>query len=208
MPGSSLWLVPPPSHPLYQILTELIEKKLPASFPGESLPVFSPHLTLTSEIPPEVYGDRPQEWLDSIAWPDKSQVAVDFEHVKTEDIFFRRCYIKARFEGASGIAALARARGVNDEPVPGPKTEAWLAAWKESFGPHVSLVYGNFTINEEKLAEVSTMVQESQVKLYSSGEEAGGNSPPYAGWQGGVVWLVPTDLSIPDWKPIATKELV
>jgi 2',3'-cyclic-nucleotide 3'-phosphodiesterase len=140
MPGSSLWLVPPPSHPLGQILAKLIEDALPANFPNEAGPSFAPHMTLTSNIPPPTYGNSPQEWLDSIPWPSQQEVKVIFESVKSEDVFFRRCYIKVAFEGVRAIAGLARARGVNGEETIGSATEEWLQDWKVEFGPHVSLI--------------------------------------------------------------------
>lgn len=142
MPGSSLWLTPPPTHPLHAVITKLIETTLPAHFPDESPrpPVFSPHLTLTSGIDPSIYGDQPQKWLDSIPFPAASKVAVRFEGVKTQDFYYRRCYIKCEFEGARDVAAVARARGVEVEDEVGPKTQSWLAEWKEAFGPHVSLM--------------------------------------------------------------------
>lgn len=144
MPGSSLWLVPPPSRPLYKILTTLIDTKLPAQFPSDSNsekpPSFAPHLTLTSNIDPAVYGNDPQKWLDSIAWPSAEAVRVQFEGVETEDVFFRRCYIKAGLDGLREVAGIARARGVNGEETVGEKTEEWLKEWQESFGPHVSLM--------------------------------------------------------------------
>ncbi|AEO64410.1 uncharacterized protein THITE_2126759 [Thermothielavioides terrestris NRRL 8126] len=81
MPGSSLWLVPPPTHPLHDILTTLITRTLPARFPLEtsSSPAvaphfFAPHVTLTSEIAPAQYNDNggPQAWLDSLPFPSSS----------------------------------------------------------------------------------------------------------------------------------------
>lgn len=140
MPGSSLWLVPPPDHPLHGILAELVTKTLPAKFPAEVGPLFSPHMTLTSNIEPSIYGDNPQQWLDSIPWPKGSEVKPQFGVVKTEDVFFRRAYIKLGFDGVRDIAALARARGVEAEEDIGPKTEKWLAEWVAAFGPHVSLI--------------------------------------------------------------------
>lgn len=142
MPGSSLWLTPPPTHPLHAIITKLIETTLPAQFPDTSPrpPTFAPHLTLTSGIDPSIYGDEPQKWLDSIPFPAASKVAVRFERVKSQDVFFRRCYIKCEFDGARDVAAIARARGVEGEDEVGPKTHAWLSEWKEAFGPHVSLM--------------------------------------------------------------------
>ncbi|KAK7739705.1 hypothetical protein SLS53_005674 [Cytospora paraplurivora] len=202
MPGSSLWLTPPPSHPLYAILTRLIETSVPDHFPHEEPrpPIFSPHLTLTSNIDPGVYGDQPRKWLDSITFPSASGVDVKFEKVKTEDVYYRRCYIKCAFDGLRDVAAIARARGVEGEVNVGPKTEAWLAEWKETFGPHVSLLYGDTNIDEGKLKDIEQTVQESGVGL---GEASAGNT----GWKGGVVWLVPTDRDIKDWKPIATRAL-
>lgn len=142
MPGSSLWLTPPPTHPLHGIITELIETTLPAHFPDESPrpPAFSPHLTLTSGIDPSVYGDQPQKWLDSIPFPTASKVAIRFERVKTQDFYYRRCYVKCEFDGAKDVAAIARARGVEGEDGVGPTTKAWLSEWREAFGPHVSLM--------------------------------------------------------------------
>lgn len=140
MPGSSLWLIPPPSHPLHRIISELISKDLPSEFPDITGPPFAPHMTLTSNIPPTVYGDKPQEWLDSIPWPASGDVQVQLKAVLTEDIFFRRCYIKVAFDGVRDVAGLARARGVNGEESIGSKTEQWLDEWNSSFGPHVSLI--------------------------------------------------------------------
>lgn len=140
MPGSSLWLVPPPDHPLNGVLSELIAKTLPNKFPAEVGPPFSPHMTLTSNIDPSIYGDNPQEWLESIPWPASSDVKVRFDVVKTEEVFFRRGYIKLKVDGVKDIVALARARGVEGEQRIGPTTEAWLNEWISAFGPHVSLI--------------------------------------------------------------------
>jgi 2',3'-cyclic-nucleotide 3'-phosphodiesterase len=54
-------------------------------------------------------------------------------------------------------------------------------------------------IDEEKLKEVEKAVKDAGVDLAGDSE--------LGGWTGGVVWLVPTDASIADWKPIATKVL-
>ncbi|KAL2022463.1 hypothetical protein VTK56DRAFT_5292 [Thermocarpiscus australiensis] len=244
MPGSSLWLVPPPSHPLHAALQTLISTTLPARFPREAAgsadvaPHFFPaHLTLTSEVSPERYGDDPQGWLDRLlsdlfddddsakeraahgqghGQGPSSSVKVRFERVVSQDVFFRRCFIRVGFEGVRGIAGLARARGVIGEEVGldgddggfrfGPRTEEWLRTWREEYGPHVSLMYGDVPISDAVLKEVSKVVQEAGVKLPAEAAEAAdGNG--WDGWDGGVVWLVPTDRPIAEWKPIATKEL-
>lgn len=47
---------------------------------------------------------------------------------------------------------------------------------------------------------VRRAVEEAGVKI-GEGEEGA------SGWEGGVVWLVPTDKPIGEWKPIAVREL-
>ncbi|KAI3395070.1 hypothetical protein diail_1827 [Diaporthe ilicicola] len=202
MPGSSLWLTPSPTHPLHAVITKLIETTLPAHFPDESPrpPTFSPHLTLTSGIDPSIYGDQPQKWLDSIPFPPALKTVVRFEHVKSQDVYFRRCYLECDFDGARDVAAIARARGVEGEDDVGPKTRSWLAEWKEAFGPHVSLMYGDVNIDEAKLREIEESVKRSGVVLGNTSHDMGG-------WEGGVVWLVSTEKGIEDWKPIATRTL-
>ncbi|KAK1754207.1 putative 2cyclic-nucleotide 3phosphodiesterase [Echria macrotheca] len=146
MPGSSIWLLPPPTHHLHEKLKTLIAETLPALFPAESTSAtlspdfFVPHVTLTSEISPDLYGSDPQGWLDSIPWPAADEVCVRFEELRSQDVFVRRCYIGVGFDGVKDIAALARARGVLGEETPADKTAAWLKSWQDAFGPHVSLM--------------------------------------------------------------------
>ena len=143
MPGSSLWLVPPPTHPLHAILTTLITSSLPPILlpsPDSRPVIFPPHLTLTSEVLPSTYAPDPQAWLDSLSFPKDARVL--FTGLRTEDVFFRRCYLRAEFAGVRGLAAAARANGVEGEGAAGgagERTAAWLESWRTGFGPHVSL---------------------------------------------------------------------
>jgi len=164
MPGSSLWLLPPPTHPLHTRLNSLITSLLPTYFPQESssspdvVPhYFAAHVTLTSNIPPSLYGSDPQGWLERAFAIKATELAkevyprVRFEKVDTQDVFFRRCFIRVGFEGVRNLAGLARAVGVHDEGDSverngegevkfGGETEKWLGEWREAFGPHVSLM--------------------------------------------------------------------
>jgi 2',3'-cyclic-nucleotide 3'-phosphodiesterase len=65
----------------------------------------------------------------------------------------------------------------------------------------VSLGSGATPISETQLQLVKKVVTEAGVDL--GGSEDG----KHGGWRGGTVWLVPTDKSIEDWKPIATRQL-
>ncbi len=59
-------------------------------------------------------------------------------------------------------------------------------------------------MDEEKLEKVVKAVEEAGVKFALEGSEDDGAG---RGWDGGVIWLVPTDRPIPEWKPIATRTL-
>ncbi|KAH7021027.1 2',3'-cyclic-nucleotide 3'-phosphodiesterase [Microdochium trichocladiopsis] len=247
MPGSSLWLIPPESHPLHGTITSLIASVLPSNFPteaggdgGTSPVLFAPHMTLTSEILPSTYGgdsgpsekereeekQRAQEWLDTLPLPPASHVRVRLESVDTQDIFFRRCFIRVGYDGVKEIVGVAREHGVVRGGVGGGSTassgqdthgqpgtisqttEEWLAWWKEAYGPHVSLIYGSTPITDEKLSQISKTVEEAGVKLGASAATlTDSTTEEGAGWEGGMVWLVPTDRPIAEWKPIATRLL-
>lgn len=63
---------------------------------------------------------------------------------------------------------------------------------------------GDTPIDENTMREVEEAVEETGIAL-AAGESSGPQS--MVGWEGGVVWLVPTDKSIAEWKPIATRTL-
>lgn len=133
MPGSSLWLLPPDTHPLNYVLTSLIERT--ASHFGSS-DLFIPHLTLTSEIYPSTYGSEPQKWLDGLNLPACDDVKVDFEKLSGEDVYFRKLYIKCH--KTTGLKALAK---VCRKQVAGHEDEETAGKWvDEKFNPHVSLL--------------------------------------------------------------------
>lgn len=56
-------------------------------------------------------------------------------------------------------------------------------------------------IDDTKLDEVEKAVHEAGIALKESAVKG------LAGWEGGVVWLVSTEKSISEWKPIATRTL-
>lgn len=61
-------------------------------------------------------------------------------------------------------------------------------------------------IDEAKLKGIDKAVRDAGITFAGpSGSEVGGVG--MGGWEGGVVWLVPTDKDIVAWKPIATRAL-
>lgn len=133
MPGSSLWLLPPETHPLNEILTSLIKRT--ASHFGSS-DLFIPHVTLTSEILPSTYGAEPQRWLESLDLPPGNDVQVQFERLNSEDVYFRKLYLQC--QKAIGLKTLAK---VCRKQVVNHKDEERAGRWADKiYNPHVSLL--------------------------------------------------------------------
>lgn len=133
MPGSSLWLLPPIDHPLNDLLPTLIDR---TSSHFNSPHRFLPHVTLTSDISPSLYSQDAQAWLDSIQLPSKHDVSVQFEALASEDVFFRKLYIKCeKNDGIKQLGKICRSlvKGVEDDEV--------AHVWAEtSYTPHLSLL--------------------------------------------------------------------
>lgn len=134
MPGSSLWLLPPEAHPLNEVLVSLIKRT--ASRFG-SYDLFIPHITLTSDlVSPSSYGPEPQQWLDSLDLPAGGDVQVEFDRLDSEDVYFRKLYIKCKKTGGlKALATVCRQQVANHE---GQETARKWA--EETYNPHVSLL--------------------------------------------------------------------
>jgi len=192
MPGSSLWLLPPQSHPLNSKLPTLIDR---TSSHFGSAHRFLPHITLTSEISASAHSPDPQAWLDALEIPLNDTIAVKFHHLASEDVFFRKLYVKCeKGEGLRKLAALSRREVEGFEEEVAAK---WAA---ETYNPHLSLLYhDNLPVNARGLDEVEKLAQ-------SVGVDVTGQSDS-GGWTGGRLVLVPTDKPVDQWIPIAERKL-
>jgi 2',3'-cyclic-nucleotide 3'-phosphodiesterase len=134
MPGSSLWLLPPESHPMNQKLVSLIKRT--ASHFG-STDLFIPHVTLTSDlVEPSSYGSEPQRWIESLELPAGEDVKIEFEKLNSEDVYFRKVYIKCqKTDGLKALATVCRKQVTNHED--GETARRWA---EETYNPHVSLL--------------------------------------------------------------------
>lgn len=134
MPGSSLWLLPPESHPVNDKLVSLIKRT--ASHFG-STDLFIPHITLTSDlVEPSSYGTEPQKWIESLDLPAGADVRVAFEKLNSEDVYFRKLYVKCQKNaGLKALATICRRQIANYED------EEIARKWAEdTYNPHVSLL--------------------------------------------------------------------
>lgn len=134
MPGSSLWLLPPETHPLNEVLTALI-KQTASSFGSSDL--FVPHVTLTSDlVSPLTYASGPQNWLDSLDLPAASDVKVEFDKLDSENVYFRKLYVKCKkTTGLKDLATVCRKQVADHE------SETTARKWADdTYNPHVSLL--------------------------------------------------------------------
>ncbi|KAJ8109043.1 hypothetical protein OPT61_g7743 [Boeremia exigua] len=194
MPGSSLWLLPPEAHPVNERLVSLIKRT--ASHFG-SLDLFIPHITLTSDlVPASSYGSEPQQWLESLQLPTGGDVRVEFEKLDSEDVYFRKLYIKCKkTTGLKDLAAVCRKQVANHGD------EETARKWsEETYNPHVSLLYHDCPqVDAEGLGETSNLAQEEGIDLAERNEGLT--------WTGGRVVLVATDKPTSEWKPIAQRAI-
>ena len=133
MPGSSLWLLPPEDSPLNATLATLIEK---TSLRFDSTHRFLPHVTLTSNISPSVYGKDPQSWLDKLSFQSIESTAVIFMELASEDVFVRKLYIKCT-KGDSIQKLATSCRQSVDGYGDYTKANQWTAS---EYNPHLSLL--------------------------------------------------------------------
>ncbi|KAF2632106.1 2',3'-cyclic-nucleotide 3'-phosphodiesterase [Macroventuria anomochaeta] len=194
MPGSSLWLLPPETHPLNDVLASLIKR---TALRFGSTDLFIPHVTLTSDlVSPTSYGSEPQKWLDSLDLQAGGDVQVDFEKLDSEDVYFRKLYIKC--QKTTGLKALAK---VCRKQVADHMDEETARKWaEETYNPHVSLLYHDCSqVDAKGLEETSKLAQEEGIDLVERSEGLS--------WTGGRVVLVATERPTSEWKPIAQRVL-
>ena len=126
MPGSSLWLLPPPSTSLTTTLQSLITTSIPSLFPSTP-PSFIPHITLTSNIT-SIPSD-PQVWLDDLVLPELS--SIEIQSPKVGHIFFQKltlaCHKSAQL---TALAKACREQAVGDD----------AEVFAEGYYPHASLM--------------------------------------------------------------------
>jgi len=140
MPGSSLWLTPPNPSRFHATVQELISSSIPQLFPATKPHGFVPHVTLTSFVEPSnTYGDKPQEWLDSLALvtePVNEKISVCLDAIEPGEPFFKKLTLRAhKDDGLVRLAAACRSHGVEDGDT--DRARQWA---EQEYLPHLSLM--------------------------------------------------------------------
>ncbi|KAF2154095.1 2, 3 cyclic phosphodiesterase [Myriangium duriaei CBS 260.36] len=207
MPGSSLWLIPPPNTPFNRSLNTWITATVPFRFSPSKPPAFIPHVTLTSNIPFSLHDTKPtdaQVWLDCLELPlpaadapDDEKIVVDLAALEAGEPFFKKLTLKVADNLALDSLAIAcRAQGVYSGDFERGRTWA-----KTEYQPHLSVMYADMPRKEAE-SKIPALLQDfdrakSIFKPTRDGTVA----------IGGSVVLVPTDKEIDQWKPIARREV-
>lgn len=151
MPGSSLWLIPPPNTPFTRQLNQYISATVPFRFPSSKKPPsFIPHITLTSNIPFSLHDTSPdtaQVWLDCLELPLPSQstgeegeeqqkIHVELCALEAGEAFFKKLTLKAKKDpGLVKLAVACRAQGALSGDF--EKARTWGT---HDYEPHLSLM--------------------------------------------------------------------
>lgn len=100
------------------------------------------------------------------------------------------------------IAAQLRAAAVEDGDA--AAAERWA---KDDYAPHVSLLYADLDIDEEKRVQILQELDKAGIGLETEGTNREKKQAGYNGWIGGRIVLVPTWKNVKDWSPIAERAL-
>ncbi|KAK9353636.1 2',3'-cyclic-nucleotide 3'-phosphodiesterase [Lipomyces doorenjongii] len=190
MPGLSLWLSPPPSSPIYNALESLIAQLSDDLF-GGAAPNFSPHITLTSDIPLDA---DPVAVIEYAASTIEKKLKIDVTHVAYGPAYFKKIYLRvAKTPELGRLAGEARRKYAD---LAAEDAEVTAREWEvNEYDPHISLVYSDeWPIREDKKIDIEARLE----TLFS---EVGKT------WLGGRISLVKTVGPVNKWPVLAYKDL-
>ncbi|KAK9365662.1 2',3'-cyclic-nucleotide 3'-phosphodiesterase [Lipomyces kononenkoae] len=197
MPGLSLWLSPPQSSPIYSALDSLIADLANDLF-APAAPRFSPHITLTSDIPVDLDPDAVIQSLPSSSPPLRIEIQ---KNVAYGPAYFKKIYLRiAKTPDLIQLAGECRRMLVYVPNNAGDDNDAEAKArqWQTTeYDPHLSLVYSDeWPITDDNKSHV-------QAKLEALFDQLGGTTS----WVGGTISLVKTIGPVQDWQLLAFKDL-
>ncbi|KAK3053337.1 hypothetical protein LTR09_005506 [Extremus antarcticus] len=142
----SIWLEPHKGNPFTKAFDELISDTIPRNF-SQKAHNLSPHVEITPDV--EVGGKSPQEWLDSLEFPDFKaefkEVVVTLDQVQADDAPERKMNISIKDDtNLQTLAALCRRAGVTQDEA---KAQSWA---KNDFQPVFGLLHADVPTEEVK----------------------------------------------------------
>lgn len=208
---ASLWLCPPKGSLIEAALIRLITTTIPTHFGDEKVPTFQPHMTLTSDIPPEL---DPQTIIDSISISSLPEVVFSCmkigsvlcpittippsaHNISLRDTFFTRgtLYLE-RTPSLLDLATQCREKFTF-----GGQSKEDVQKWADgTFNPHLSLVYSKlWPVPKDIFEGIERDVITANVGIPCSSSFFENNLlDTMKGWQGGRILLV-SDLYFDLW---------
>ncbi|GAB7331168.1 hypothetical protein MBLNU13_g02642t2 [Cladosporium sp. NU13] len=175
-PGLSLWLVPLEDSHAYNVLTKAITSIVPDEMGASgSAPKFEPHITLASRIPRQAVTSDPQKWLDEIDLPTISTVEVRWHELAVGDKFHKKLFIRCKRTDSLLQLALS--------------CRAFSSAT-------IDAAHSKDGVSEDEKRRIEGKLAEPNMVAIGESER---------GWEGGSIWLVPTDVDVVEWQPIARR---
>lgn len=203
--GCSLWLLPPSDSPTQSILSDLITTEIPSRFPELNNVVFVPHLTLTSDItiPPDIAGHKQvQRWLDDLPLPNKANLDVRLESLDVGAQYFKKLTLSVNKEPLETFGTHVRSTAVENGNM------AAATRWaKETWAPHVSLMYADIEVSAKKRQEILHVITEAGIRFRKEHGLPEDGKCECRGWKQGRIALVETWKELRDWEVIASRTI-
>jgi Cyclic phosphodiesterase-like protein len=142
-----------------------------------------------------------QEWLESLSVSLSATPIVRFLSLDVGERITRKLTLRVAKESTLvDLAIQLRAKAVG-----GGSREAAENWVKTTWAPHVSLLYADTDIGEEKRLEVMKTVIENGIRIEVDGE--GPMEPACAQWEGGKLVWVDTRGEIGGWRILGKRDL-
>ncbi|KAL8796857.1 MAG: hypothetical protein Q9195_000940 [Heterodermia aff. obscurata] len=155
-----------------------------------------------SEIPEKTLSNGPQSWLDSLPLALDVPPYVTFGSLDVGEPFFRKLTLQVRKHNLYDLPIQIRTAAVeNGDAV---AAERWAA---DVYAPHVSLLYADLDIDEEKRQDILQDLDKAEISLRNEGAFQGKENEGYNGWIGGRILLVSTWKVLEKWAVIAERDL-
>ena len=162
-------------------------------------------MTLTSDItlPPDITGQKQaQRWVHDMPLPNKYDVDIRFASLDVGPQYFKKISLNVNKGPLETFGTHVRSAAAENGDM------AAATNWtKETWTPHVSLMYADIEVTAEKRQEILHVVLEAGIRIGKEQELPKDGNGDYSGWNGGRVALVATWKELRDWEVIALRAI-
>lgn len=196
----SLWLVPHDGNPFTKSMKDFIQNEVPKQLDKGQQNV-GVHVTLTPDVNIDKVsgGKSPQEWIDSIDFPnfhpENDEVVLELDEIRADDDQSRKMNISVKDNGnLKKLAAVCRKAAVSQDE---EKAQTWA---QNQFEPALTLLYADIPTKEvaNKIALIEMKLGFAIGDIFAC---CGGTL-----CMGGHLVLVDTSKPMDQWQAVAKRE--